>query len=247
MQEHETPARALKLFLQVVEQFPQTRAARDALYSAAVCHERLSNYNPYWRDVYENRLHAGDRMVTYADVKATYPDYQFPRGTLGWQPSTRTVNGGPGWTPPEPPPAPPKRLTRTERVKLYAGIVRDQVTDFWQKKGKRWLIELAICLSLIFVVRRAQRNQRRLRARLARRRLAQARQIVTYPWFDWFWIDPVVPTRREQIRKLLTDKREEFLDLVRDPRSRPVLLKTIVSHSLFGGLLVTLLWTVCFG
>ncbi|HJZ79002.1 MAG TPA: tetratricopeptide repeat protein, partial [Pyrinomonadaceae bacterium] len=246
MQEHDTPARALKIFLQVVDRFPQTRAARDALYSAAVCHDRLSNYNAYWRDIYENRMHAGERMVTYADVKAAYPRYQLPQGTYGWQPSTRTVNNGPGWAPPPPPPPRPKRLTRTERVKLYAGLVRDQVTNFWHDHGKRWLIEIVIVLSLIFMVRLARRNQRRLRARLARQRLAQAKQVVRYPWFDWFWIEPVVPSRREQIRKFLGDKRQEFLDLLLDRRSRPVLVRSIVSHSAVTGLVISLVWTIWF-
>jgi hypothetical protein len=67
-QQHDRLARALKTYLQVAEQFPHTRAARDALYTAAVCHERLSNYNPYWRNIYEHGLHAGERMVTYADL-----------------------------------------------------------------------------------------------------------------------------------------------------------------------------------
>ena len=70
-QEHDRLARALNVYLDTVDRFPRTRAARDALYTAAVCHERLSNYNPYWRQIYENGLHGGARMVTYADVKAT--------------------------------------------------------------------------------------------------------------------------------------------------------------------------------
>ena len=247
MQEHDVPARALKIYLDIVSGFPKTRAARDALYTAAVCHERLASYNPYWREIYENGMHAGERMVTYANVKATYPNYQLPRGTYGWQPSTRTVNGGSGWAAPPPPQPQPKRLTRTERVKLYAGIFRDYVNSFWEEKGKRWLTEIVIALGLIFMIRIARRNQRRLRARLARQRIEQAKQIVTYPWFDWFWIDPVVPNRREQIRKLLGDKRQEFIDLARDRRSRPVLLKCIASHSLLGALSFKLLWIIWFG
>lgn len=247
MQEHDTPARALKIYLQVVDKFPQTRAARDALYSAAVCHERLSNYNPYWRDIYENGLHAGARMVTYADVKAAYPRYQLPQGTSGWQPSTRRVNGGPGWAPPPPPPPKPKRLTKRERVRLFVNDVSVRANAFWQGKGKRWLTESLIVFVLVFTARIARRNQRRLRARIARQRIEQLRQVVTYPWFDWFWIDPVVPSRREQIRKLLSDKRQEFLDLARDRRSRPVLLRSIVSHSAVTGLVVCLIWTIWFG
>lgn len=112
--EQVTPtARALAIYLEIARLFPQTKAARDALYTAAVCHERLADYNSYWRDAYHFGLHAGDRMVTYRDVKATYPKYQLPRGTTGWQPMTRTVNDGPGW---DAPPKPRPKLSLFQRV-----------------------------------------------------------------------------------------------------------------------------------
>lgn len=247
MQEHDTPARALKIYLEVATRFPQTRAAKDALYTAAVCHERLSEYNPYWRGIYENGLHAGTRMVTYDDVKTAYPNYQLPRGTYGWQPATRTVNNGRGWAPPPPPPPKPRRLTKRGRLNLFVNDVSHRVNAFWQEKGKRWAIESLIVFVLVFTVRNARRNQRRLRARIARQRIEQSRQVVTYPWFDWFWIDPVEPSRREQIRNFLGAKRQEFLDLAYDRRSRPVLLRSIVSHSAATGLVVSLLWTIWFG
>jgi outer membrane protein assembly factor BamD (BamD/ComL family) len=120
--EQVTPtARALAIYLEVARRYPQTKAARDALYTAAVCHERLADYNPYWRDAYHFGLHAGGRMVTYRDVKAAYPQYQLPRGTDGWEPVRRTVNGGPGWH------APPKRVPRPRlaervRLRLAAGV-----------------------------------------------------------------------------------------------------------------------------
>ncbi|HEY9499994.1 MAG TPA: hypothetical protein VIR01_00040, partial [Pyrinomonadaceae bacterium] len=135
-QEHERLARALEIYLQVVQRFPNTRAARDSMYTAAICHERLSNYNSYWREIYENGLHAGQRMVTYEDVKATYPGYQLPRGTFGWQPSTRTVNGGPGWAPP---PKPPLRLSRKQRLLLMAYQLEDQLKRFFAKHARHWL------------------------------------------------------------------------------------------------------------
>ena len=73
MQEHDTLARALKIYLEVVDKYPHTRAARDSLYTAAVCHERLANYNDYWREMYGAGLHAGKRFVAYTNVKAAYP------------------------------------------------------------------------------------------------------------------------------------------------------------------------------
>ena len=127
MQEHDTLARALKIYLEVVKRFPRTRAARDALYTTAVCHERLSDYNPYWREIYMTGLHAGSRMVTYEDVKAAYPNYQLPRGTYGWRPSNRTANGGPGWA------SPPKRVprpTRMARLKLMIDHILNRAANF---------------------------------------------------------------------------------------------------------------------
>jgi hypothetical protein len=244
MQQHETPARALRIYLDIVKLFPRTRAARDALYTAAVCHERLSGYNPYWRDIYENRMHAGDRMVTYADVKATYPNYQLPRGTLDWQPSTRTVNNGPGF---EAPPKPPVRLTRRERARLFLSELKDQLTIFWRDTGKRWVTEIIIVCGLLLTMRIARRHQRRLRARMARRRLEQAKQVITYPWFELFWIDPELPDRRERARQYLRGKQQEFMALARDGRTRPVLWRSIASHAVATGLIVTLLWTIWFG
>jgi TolA-binding protein len=243
-QEHERLARALKIYLDVVNRFPRTRAARDALYTAAVSHERLSNYNPYWRMIYQNGLHAGERLVTYADVKTAYPNYQLPQGTYGWQPSTRTVNDGPGWAAP---PKPLRRLTKRERLRLAVADFQNRVTTFWTEYGKRWATEIVIVLGLVFTVRIAQRNQRRLRTRIARQRVEQANQLVSYPWFELFWIDPERPSRRERLRKFLQGKREEFVALARDRRSRPVLLRSLVSHMAVTGLVMSLLWTIWFG
>lgn len=97
----------------LVDRFPETKAAKDALYSAAVAHERLSDLNPYSRAVYETGLFAGQRRVSYDDVRRKYPNYQLPKATYGWEPSTRTVNGGLGWAA-KPKPLP--KLTTEQRV-----------------------------------------------------------------------------------------------------------------------------------
>ena len=109
------------------------------------------------------------------------------------------------------------------------------------------MTESMIVFALVLTVGFARRNQRRLRARIARKRIEQAKQVVSYPWFEWFWIDPVEPSRREQIRSFLGAKRREFLDLATDRRCRPVLWRTIVSHSVATGLVISLVWTICFG
>ncbi len=138
MQEHEPVAHALEIYLEIARRFPSTRAARDALYTASVCHERLSDYNNYWRNLYGMGMHAGARLVTYKDVRREYPGYQLPRGTIGWEPRTRTVNGGAGWTAP---PKPAPRLTRRARLKQqfadsYVGLRRKQ------EGAVAWLSEL---------------------------------------------------------------------------------------------------------
>jgi TolA-binding protein len=112
-QSHDTLARAIPIYLDVVKQFPDTKAAKDALYSAAVSHDRLSDLNPFWREIYKAKLFAGPEMITYTDVKRSYPRYQLPRSTYGWQPSKRTVNGGPAWAPPQ---KPLPKLTLTQRM-----------------------------------------------------------------------------------------------------------------------------------
>lgn len=117
MQRHDMAANSLPIFMEVARRFPNTRAARDALFTAAVCHERLSEYNNYWREIYSRDGHAGERMVSYSDVRAAYPKYRIPRGTLGWEPATRTVNGGPGW---DKLPKPKPRASRWARAAQLA-------------------------------------------------------------------------------------------------------------------------------
>jgi outer membrane protein assembly factor BamD (BamD/ComL family) len=130
MQKHDMASSSLPIFLEVMRRFPNTRAARDALFTAAVCHERLHEYNGYWREIYSNEGHAGPRMVTYLDVRAVYPGYRFPRGTSGWEPSTRTVNGGPGW---EKPPRPKPRPSRWARVERLANCWSTESLKLWNR------------------------------------------------------------------------------------------------------------------
>ncbi|HWN98887.1 MAG TPA: hypothetical protein VNS63_06405 [Blastocatellia bacterium] len=185
MQRHDMAANSLPIFLEVVRRFSNTRAARDALFSAAVCNERLREYNNYWREIYAEGGHAGERMVTYRDVRDTYPTYKFPRGTLGWEPSTRTVNGQPGWDKPPKPSPRPSRLARG--VQLVNGWINEGFT-LWNRVqtdfeilAKRvwlafvtaiawvchWLWILAMCGWLWFLWRRAREARELLREALA--------------------------------------------------------------------------------
>jgi outer membrane protein assembly factor BamD (BamD/ComL family) len=174
MQKHDMASSSLPIFLEVVRRFPNTRAAKDALFTAAVCHERLHEYNNYWREVYSGGGHAGPRMVTYRDVKAAYPGYKFPRGTFGWEPSTRTVNGGPGWDKPPRPAPRPSRWARVERLANYWStenfkLINRMLTDIefpvkqvWSSIVAavnwvgHWLWIIAMCCWLWFLWRRAR-------------------------------------------------------------------------------------------
>lgn len=137
---HEGVARSIPIYLDIVTRYPNTRAAKEALYSAAVAHERVSNLNPYWRNIYSKGLFAGPKYVGVADVRSLFPGYRLPRGKQGWEPSTRTVNGGPGWDP-KPRPAPP--LTRTQKFERRVKYVADKFEIFVRPKldsARGWVI-----------------------------------------------------------------------------------------------------------
>lgn len=157
-QKHEPIARALPIYLEIVKRYPNTKAAPDALYTSAVIHQRLGDYNDYWRDIYGQGLHAGERKVTFSDVKSAYPKYRFPRGTDGWEASTRTVNGGPGWSAP---PKPLPKLTRSQKFKRYLKRFNeffqskiqskiDSATESYTTYLWRCLTAILIAFSLIF-------------------------------------------------------------------------------------------------
>jgi hypothetical protein len=69
-------------------------------------------------------------MVTYKDVRRTYPDYQLPRGTIGWDPMTRTVFCGLAWTEaPKPKPRPTWRSRVKQRLTNLADNFRQKQRD----------------------------------------------------------------------------------------------------------------------
>ena len=177
--DHEGPARAAALYLEVVRLYPRTRAARDSLYTAALCHQRLANFNGYWRTMYDERgLHAGARLVTLEDIRREYPDYRLPDGAGRWEPSTRTVSGRPAW------PAPPvrKRLTGVERTRVKIkraelrveqawelfGEVYDGRVRRWTVAGLRWSAVGLVALFVLGVFRRTRRTRRFLYRQLVR-------------------------------------------------------------------------------
>jgi TolA-binding protein len=127
---HETVARAIPIYLDIVDHYPQTKAAKDALYSAVIAHERLSDYNSFWRETYERGFFVGPRIVDNSDINRLFPKFRWPKSRLGWEASTRTVNGGSAWPdPPKKTPAP--RLARTQKAtQMFNKLWESSVTRF---------------------------------------------------------------------------------------------------------------------
>jgi hypothetical protein len=248
MQEHETPARALNIYLEVVRLYPNSRAARDALYSAAVCQQHLSNFNEYWRQAYGRGLHAGERTVTYEDVRRAYPDYRLPDGTNGWEPSTRTVSGASAW----PAPPKPKELTGTERVRLKVKRAERWASEGWRMfgevgggrvrrwtlKGLRWLVVALVASCLLLVFRLTRRTRRFLYQQLARRR-ASLRAGQTYaPKSSYAAHMPY--TFGASFRDASGEVAHRLFQLATHERGRAALALNLFTH----GLLTVLLWAV---
>lgn len=263
-QKHDMAARALDLYLEVARLYPRTRAARDALYTAAVCHERLADYNEYWRDKYQTGLHAGARMVTYADVRATYPDYHLPRGTYGWEPSTRTVKGGPGWDAPPKPPKPKPPPTRTQRAERFidhgwrvAGRVWRPVGQFlfsqWEGWVRRWLTVLLLLACAWGCHLMATRARRGLRVQLARLKPDFAPQEVTdlpapiqpAPWLAEGGGGLSRAERAAALaRRMARPVRGRLEPLLRDTHGRRALAANAAAHGILLMLLYNLLRTL---
>ncbi|MEN3332891.1 MAG: Outer rane lipoprotein [Blastocatellia bacterium] len=224
MQKHDAAARALPIYLDVVNRYPKAQAARDALYTAALCHERLANYNNYWRAIYERGGYAGNRMVNYKDVKRAYPDYRFPLGTIGWEPATRTVNGGPGWElPPKPKPRPSRTRRALARLNLLAQLalkplanavnsVLNTINAIFQAIWKavlwicHWLWMGYLCFWLRFVWRRSREARHLVREGLAR---CQPRPVAAKG--DTSLVDSITPQPSMMNQYLGQDWRDHFL------------------------------------
>lgn len=165
---HEPTAQSIDMFLSVADEFPDTQAARDALYSAAVADLRIRNYNAYWRWSYQAGRHAGVRPVDFGDVRAKYPTYQMPRGTWKWEPSTRTVNGGPGWdAPPKPEPSKPRWERGVDRIMTWTAPALAWVESGWTRAVAAWRFNTALqwfglimCLCLLACFRAAASGAR---------------------------------------------------------------------------------------
>jgi outer membrane protein assembly factor BamD (BamD/ComL family) len=244
--EHESPSRALEIYLDIVRRYPDTRAARDAFYTAILCHQRLSGFNAYWRDAYELGLHAGERVVTYADLRRAYPRYRAPVPGY-WRPSTRTVDGGPAW----PAPPAPKKLTGTERARRKLLRAEALAVKGWALSGevaggraRRWSLAL-VCAAGILCLWRATRRSRATLYELLRHyaaRRARPPEVVARPSSSYASHHPY--TAGARLHTAAANLRRTLLDVALDERGRAAIALNLLTHGLLTALLWALAWAL---
>lgn len=251
MQEHESPARAIALYLDIARLYPRTRAARDSLYTAILCHQRLAEFNGYWREAYSRGLYVGERLVTLGDLRRAYPNYRLPLAG-DWKPSTRTVGGKPAW----PAPPKPKRLTGTERVRLKVKRAEHHVVEGWKLFGEvgggrvrrwtlagvRWLVVALVASGLLLVFRLTRRTRRFLYRQLARRRADVAASETYAPKSSYAAHMPY--TWGASFRAATGETASRLLQLATHERGRAALALNLLTHGLLTVLLWAVLWAV---
>src|SRR6202035_1592565 len=72
--------------------------------------------------------------------------YQMPRGTSGWQPATRTVNGGPGWD------APPRHLPPQPKWRIRLDKFNKYILPMFQRVFDRLALALRMMRNLLWSV-----------------------------------------------------------------------------------------------
>jgi TolA-binding protein len=245
MQEHESIARAVVIYLDIVKRYPRARAAGDALYTAIVAHQRLSEFNSIWRDMYGAGFHAGERMVTYKDLRRAYPNYRLPRGTNGWEPATRTVNGAPAWDAPPP----PKPLTGTERARLKLKRMERRAHKAWRLFGeiadgraRRWSLMLILAAGILCVYRLTRRSRAALIELLARaiRRQTPTIEVLPAPASSFGAHEPY--TAEAKARAAARDAWRSLRQVVFDEKGRAALALNFVTHGLLTALVYALMW-----
>jgi outer membrane protein assembly factor BamD (BamD/ComL family) len=246
MEEHEPLVRALNVYLEAARLYPRTRAARDSLYTAAVIHERLASFLLYWPSQYQLGIPPGDRMVTYDDVRRTCPSYQLPRGTLRWEPLTRTVNGGPGWD--EAPRRKP--LTGMERARLKIRRAELKLSKGWELFGEigggrvrrwalaalRWSLFALVGACVLLVFRRTRRARRFLYRQVVRRGGPRRSPEPYAPKSSY--AAHLSHTRGGSLRDAAGETAHRLLRLAAHERGRAALALNLLTH----GLLTLLLW-----
>lgn len=256
MEEHEPLVRALDIYLRVAEDYPRTRAARDALFTAAVIHERLPSLQLYWPGQYRQGLYAGARFVTYKDVRRIYPDYRLPVGsTFYWEPSTRTVNGHAAW------PAPPRvrQLTGMERARLKIRRAERRLSKGWELFGEiyggrvrnwtlnalRWLLVALVAACVLLVFRRTRRTRRFLYRQLKRRPKPYGAGHMREVYAPASSYAAHIPRARGGgLRAAAGQTAHGLLRLALHERGRAALALNLFTHGLLSVLLWAVLWAV---
>jgi hypothetical protein len=199
--------------------------------------------------MYEERgLHAGQRLVTLADLRREYPQYRLPVAG-DWKPSTRTGSGEAAW----PAPPKPKRLTGMERARVKLKRAELRLEQAWELFGEiydgrvrrwtlaalRWSVVALVALLVLGVFRRTRRARRFLYRRLVRhlRRPPAPRPVYapTSTYAAHYAHAPLAGARAAFARTA-----GGLLRLALHERGRAALALNLFTH----GLLTMLLWAV---
>ncbi|MCA1634230.1 MAG: hypothetical protein LC802_11180, partial [Acidobacteria bacterium] len=201
----------------------------------------------YWPVQYRRGLYPGERLVTYQDVRRTYPRYQLPLATLDWEPATRTVNGGPGWAQ-----APkPKPLTRAERARRKLKRAERYAVKGWALSGevaggrlRRWSLVLLACVGLLLVWRSTRRSRAlllELFARFARRnpRMPEVMPRLTssFAAYERYTPSARAGAATRGVWRVLWQ-------VALDRRGRAALTLNLVTHGVLSALLWALTWAL---
>jgi hypothetical protein len=98
-----------------------------------------------------------------------------------------------------------------------------------------------------FTARIAAQNRKVLRPKIVRLRIANSGLSIEPPWTGMFWQHSDAHKKREKLKKFLSERGTEFWELARDDGTRPILLRSILSHSFLAGLVISLFWFLHFG
>jgi outer membrane protein assembly factor BamD (BamD/ComL family) len=176
-QAHEPLVRAIEGYLEIVDRYPNSSVAPDALFRAAESHQRLANWDEktkiygleepgYWPKQYSIGRYPGGRFVTYDDVRAKYPNYELPNAPQPSPASTaQTAPVEQLAAPLEPSkPVPAWKRHALRFLALHAAVLQRLLE--WQSQAARKLLPPVMFVAVLISWWLARRAMRRLLDRM---------------------------------------------------------------------------------